>query len=107
MLSPQTYSKLVMYKNWPFTASEIITGIISEEGIISTAKGLFSSATDLGTPGALDIGSSFTVAASDSGAKAIAAVVDGVLPYMFAQITALIAKSSEDVKCYEEKKYIE
>ena len=99
--------KIGYVKNWPFTASEIITGIISEEGIISTAKGLFSSATDLGTPGALDIGSSFTVAASDSGAKAIAALVDGVLPYMFAQITALIAPISDDLNCYVEKKYIE
>ena len=93
--------KIGYVKNWPFTASEIITGGTS------TAKGLFSSATDLGTPGALDIGSSFTVAASDSGAKAIAALVDGVLPYMFAEITAVAAPGSGDLNCYAEKKYIE
>ena len=57
--------------------------------------------------GALDIGSSFTVAASDSGAKAIAALVDGVLPYMFAEITAGVAPGSGDLNCYVEKKYIE
>ena len=57
--------------------------------------------------GALDIGSSFTVAASDSGAKAIAALVDGVLPYMFAQITAGGVPSLGDLSCYVEKKYIE
>lgn len=57
--------------------------------------------------GALDIGSSFTVAASDSGAKAIAALVDGVLPYLFAEITAGVAPSSGDLNCYAEKKYIE
>ena len=57
--------------------------------------------------GALDVGDSFTVAASDSGAKAIAALVDGVLPYMFAEITASVAPSSDDLNCYAEKKYIE
>ena len=57
--------------------------------------------------GVLDVGSSFTVAASDSAAKAIAALVDGVLPYMFAEITALVAPSSGDLNCYAEKKYIE
>jgi len=57
--------------------------------------------------GALDVGSTFTVAVSDSGAKAIAALVDGVLPYLFAQITASVAPSSGDLNCYVEKKYIE
>jgi hypothetical protein len=57
--------------------------------------------------GALDVGSTFTVAASDSGAKAIAALVDGVLPYMFAEITAGVAPGSGDLSCYVEKKYIE
>jgi len=57
--------------------------------------------------GALDVGSSFTVAASDSGAKAIAAVVDGVLPFMFAEITAGGVPGSGDLNCYVEKKYIE
>jgi len=57
--------------------------------------------------GALDVGSSFTVAASDSGAKAIAALVDGVLPYLFAQITAGGVPSLGDLNCYVEKKYIE
>lgn len=89
-------------ESWPFVGSEIITGETSK------AKGNFSSVTDfLAYSGALDIGSSFTVAASDSGAKAIAALVDGVLPYMFVKITAGVAPTSGNLNCYAEKKYIE
>ena len=71
---------------------------VEEEWVLDTDK-VYNSA--------LDIGSSFTVAASDSGAKAIAALVDGVLPYMFVEITAGVLPSSGDLNCYVEKKYIE
>ena len=89
-------------ESWPFIASEIITGKSSK------AKGNFSSVTDfLAYSGALDIGSSFTVATSDSGAKAIAALTDGVLPYMFVECSCTAAPGSGNLSCYVEKKYIE
>lgn len=56
--------------------------------------------------GAVDIGSSFSVVATDSGAKAIAGLGDGVLPYMFVTITAAVTPTSGDINCYALRRLI-